>query len=835
MSKQKSTPKFLGGNRFVMTPLAASVVAALSPTAPAMAQDNDASKLEEIVVTATRRELNLQDVAQSITAFTTSDLKEMGVKTMEDYIKAMPSVALTQSRPGVTSLTMRGVSTGSYEYRLGSQVSVYLDDQAMTTSAQNISVRAIDMERIETLPGPQSTLFGSSSQTGTLRLITNKPDPRGFSGEVGVDAGSTKDGDSSYDIYGHVNFPLGENFAVRAVGYTSRDGGWIDNVLGSSYSGNYDNANAVEDDFNEFDTDGGRIAALWNISDGWSGMLSYVTETTESRGEWANDPSLGEHKIVRFIEDNRQDEWYSAALTLRGDLGFADLTVAAAHFDRDFAYEWDNQAYSQRKDRVYAGGYHKFTRDCYAANPNPGDCYAAAYYSNLYGYTDYANAPRYYTNYAFSTLVNDQQQERDQLEIRLQSTGEGKLRWMLGGYWEDVFDTWFYYTDVQDLTSTDAWAAANAYAYFYKYTSGYDNLTYPLPDSTYGYVQTMTRTNEQIAIFGEVEYDLSEELTVIAGMRWAENDRTELDRYEWPQGLSPLGGYDNNGFYGHTGKSDDTFYKLAVQYNLSDDKMVYGLFSQGFRLGGTNALRASDTGFVPRTYEPDYVDNYELGLKSQWADNTVQLNVQLFHMKWSGYQDSVSSIGPWWVRGTVNAGSAEATGLEAELTWQVSENFRVKGSLFRGKSEFGEDSFHPESGNLTIRKGMTMPGSPESKAWVSLGYDIPGVLGGDFWTYYDFSYQSETWNNTGNIRDNDVTGLAPSWTHSNLIFGLDFESDLSLTIKINNLFDETTHSYMNTGIRGNAEEFPGQARDLTNRNEGRPRTIWFTARKGFGS
>ena len=831
MAKHHSTPKSLSAKRFVVTPLSAAIVMALAPTQPVIAQDIDSVRLEEIIVTATRRELNLQDVAQSITAFSTADLKQMGVKTMEDYIMAMPSVALTTSRPGITSLTMRGVSTGSYEYRLNSQVAVYLDDQAMTTSAQHISVRAIDMERIETLPGPQSTLFGSSSQTGTLRLITNKPDSNGFSGEVGFDFGTTKDGATSYDIYGHLNIPLSDNFAVRAVGYTSRDGGWIDNVLGSSYSGNYDNANVVQDDYNEFDTDGGRIAALWNISEGWSGMLSYVTETTESTGEWANDPSLGEHSIVRFIVDNRQDEWYSAALTLRGDLGFADLTVAAAHFDRDFAYEWDNQAYSQRKDRVYAGGYLKFTRDCYAANPNYGDysCYFAGYYAG------YSYAPRYYTNYAFATLLNDQQQERDQLEIRLQSKGDGKLRWMLGGYWEDVFDTWFYYTDVQDLMNTDAWTFAQAYAYYYKYTSGYDNLQYPLPPTTYGYVQTMFRTNEQIAIFGEVEYDLTDDLTVIAGMRWAENERSEIDRYEWPQGLSPLGGYDNNGFYGETGKSDDTFFKFALQYNLDDDKMIYGLFSQGFRLGGSNALRASDTGFVPRTYEPDYLDNYELGLKSQWADNTVQLNVQLFYMKWSGYQDSVFSIGQWWVRGTINAGGAETTGVEAELIWQVSDNFRIKGSLFRGKSEFKEDYVHPESGALTIRKGMTMPGSPESKAWLSLVYDIPGVLGGDFWTYYDFSYQSETWNTTSNIRDNDVTGLAPSWTHSNLIFGLDYDNDLSVTIKINNLFDEATHSYMNTGIRGNAEEFPGQTRDLTNRNEGRPRTVWFTMRKGFGS
>jgi outer membrane receptor protein involved in Fe transport len=164
--------------KFVMTPLAASVVAALSPSGPVQAQEPEEKSraLDEITVTATRRELNLQDVAQSITAFSTSDIAEMGVRSMADYIKAMPSVALTETKPGVTSLSMRGVSGGAFEYRLQDQTAIYLDEQAMTTSAQNISVRPIDMERIEVLPGPQGTLFGSSSQTGTLRLITNKPD-----------------------------------------------------------------------------------------------------------------------------------------------------------------------------------------------------------------------------------------------------------------------------------------------------------------------------------------------------------------------------------------------------------------------------------------------------------------------------------------------------------------------------------------------------------------------------------------------------------------------------------------------------------------------------------
>ncbi|MGI9199688.1 MAG: TonB-dependent receptor plug domain-containing protein, partial [Woeseiaceae bacterium] len=230
--------------KYAMTPLAAGVVAALNPSGAALAQESEegSNALDEITVTATRRELNLQDVAQSITAFSNQDIADMGVRSMADYVKAMPSINLTETKPGVTSLAIRGISNGAFDYRLQDQTTIYLDEQAMTTSAQNISVRPIDMERIEVLPGPQGTLFGSSSQTGTLRLITNKPDFKEFAAMIQTDVGSTTGGAESYDISGMLNFAISETFAVRAVGYTSLEGGWVDNIYGLSYSGNFDNA-----------------------------------------------------------------------------------------------------------------------------------------------------------------------------------------------------------------------------------------------------------------------------------------------------------------------------------------------------------------------------------------------------------------------------------------------------------------------------------------------------------------------------------------------------------------------------------------------------------------
>ena len=230
--------------------VAAAVATALSVPAINVqnlwAQDSSNVALEEIIVTATKRELNLQDVGQAIMVLSNADIEKMGIKSMADYVKALPSVVLTAERPGQNDLVMRGITQDAYTWYVDSIVALYLDEQPMTTSSQQVGVRAIDIQRIEALAGPQGTLFGSTSQSGTLRMITNKPDHTGSYGQVETSYGTIKNGDSSFDVNGYVNIPLVDDvLSMRAVGYTSSDGGYVDNVLGSSFSGSYDNSTIV--------------------------------------------------------------------------------------------------------------------------------------------------------------------------------------------------------------------------------------------------------------------------------------------------------------------------------------------------------------------------------------------------------------------------------------------------------------------------------------------------------------------------------------------------------------------------------------------------------------
>jgi len=817
---------------YVMTPLATAVIAALSPTEAVVAQEDDGPRIEEIIVTATKREMSLQDVPHSIDVLSTVELERIGAKSLEDVIKALPSVAINSTVPGRNSLVIRGVSSGAFEYRTDAQVAVYLDEQPLTTNSQQVGFRAIDMARVESLAGPQGTLFGSSSQTGTIRYITNKPNHQGVAGRVEARYGTTKGGADSYELNGHINLPVAEDkFAVRAVGYTSLDGGYVDNVLGSSLSGNFDNADVVEDDFNEYEADGGRIAALWNMGDKWSLLASLVTERTHSEGTWDTDPYLGDHKITRFVKEFRDDDWYSAGLTLNGDLGFAELSVSATHLDRDIAYLWDNNTYAHFKDRWWGGGlYYELY---YAGNPD---------------YAYYPNYPLYDSDYIHSSIFNEQEQQRDAIELRLTSSGESKLQWTAGAYYEDVYDEWYYGSSQPGIEDTRMWGYANYLAYYYGVANYYNNytpntnITYPLVVTDVSYSNTLRRSVKQKALFAEVSYDLTDDLTVLGGVRWAEYDRDTFSRFSFPEGMPAGDRGTTDGSFSSSGKTDDTIYKVSLSYTIDDQRMVYALFSQGFRLGGINSPRAAATGAVPVEYLPDYLDNYEVGIKSQWLNNRLTVNADFFLMEWRDYQEG-ASFGQWWLRGTVNANSSETKGFDVQADWQATERLFLSANLFMADPEFTSDWANDfeggliqppgDEGSLDIKKGMPMPNSPERKYFISAYYEIPDVLGGDFWVYLDHSYESEKWNTSSNIVNDNRFGIAPSWTYSSLKFGLMLQNGLEFDVHVRNLFDEKGYGYVSTGSNNDADLF-NDPREHNLRALSQPRTVWFSVRKNFG-
>jgi iron complex outermembrane receptor protein len=828
-SKRQSSRK-----SFSLTPLSAAIVSALSTGGTAVAQESDSGSLaiEEIMVTATKRELSLQDIPHSIDVLSAVDLQRMGAKDLEATLRALPSIGLVSLQPGQNSLVIRGITTGPFEYRTEAQVAVYLDEQPMSSNSQQVGFRAIDMARVEHLPGPQGTLFGASSQTGTLRFISNKPNFDGISGQIEVSGATTEGGDASSDINGFLNIPLvDQKLAARVVAYSSHDGGYVDNIFGTSLSGNYDNADFVKKNHNEYDVTGGRVHLLWNISDNWSAMLSYVGEETEGIGAWDGDAALGDYEVTRFQDEIRTDDWTSTSLTLSGDVGFADLSLTYTLFDRDIVYQYDNMTYSQSKDYNYG------------------------YYCNYYG-----TSCLYYGNFYPSYIFNDQEQSRDAAEIRLVSNGDSKLQWTVGAYYEDFQNDWFYGAKVPGMENTSAWAAAQAYAYYYGYPNYYNNYdpnpnqAYPLAVTDIMYSNTFAQNIKQTAVFGELSYDITDKLNIFGGLRWAEFDKDTFESYDFPGGLLPIGDRTSgDGSFRSVVSKDDTIHKFGVRYQIDDERMIYAIKSQGFRVGGNNSPRSVGTGRVPESYTGDFLNNYEIGIKSSWMDGRLTMNASAFFMEWKDYLQGADfgGDGEWWLGGTVNAGGAETLGIEMQLHFQATERLRLSANIFNADAKFQDDFCNNfENGiklpcdtladgsndpdDINIRMGQDMPNSPDTKYTVNAYYEIPDVLGGDLWFYADYSFTSSTWNGTSEARDNDTEGLAPSRNYSNLSMGMQWPNAFSFDLVINNVTEEKGYSYVWTGEGGSADTF-GDPRYQQQRAQDRPRTVWLSLRKGFGN
>lgn len=776
----------------VVQPITAAVVAALNPIGAAQAQDEDGLRVEEIVVTATKRELNIQDVGQSITAITTEDIKKQAFQSMEDVMRVLPSVSLANALPGRNSIIFRGLSTGTQEYYTDSQVAVYLDEQPITTISQQPDFRMVDIERIESLPGPQGTLFGSSSQSGTVRYITRKADPGAYSAEVSVGLSNTKGGEANHEVEGWLNIPLVEDrLALRVVGYTTHDGGYVDNVLGTTLEGSQNNANVVEEDYNEWDNDGGRLSARWIMSDSFELTLSHIVHNSSTEGSWETDPAVGDFKHTKFFKEIRDDDWYQTSATIRGDLGFAELTATASFFEREIVYEWDNMVYEQWKD-AYWGPYYAL----------------------------------YDSDYTFGTIFNDQEVTRDAYELRLTSTGESRLQWMIGGYYEDSFVGWFYGAENPDYVGTTSWYAAQYYAYYYNYL-GYD-VQYPLPETIIGYSETYSNAVTQTAVFGELKYNLTDEWQVTVGSRWFEYDRDTTTIYQFPQGLPPFGSFDTGGREDASGVESDTVFKFGTTYHLDDDIMAFALYSEGFRLGGHNNRRAANTGFVPLIFESDKVENIEIGLKSSLAAGKLILNVIAFRVEWEDIQINRSGVdGKWWLRGTLNGGRGENQGFEIDARWQASSNLYLYGNGSFGDPKYAEDI---STTFVDIPKNTPMVWAYKEKLSLGLEYTILDVFGGYAWLGYNYSYEGSKWNTLSNSIDRDPEGKVPSWNLSNFHAGIATDGGWTYQLTIRNAFDQLGLNSLSNNSSG---DLFGDPRFNNIRNYARPRTIGLKVTKRF--
>ena len=746
-------PIALGVRTALLTKRHAPLVATtLLASSLAFGQAGNTGVLEEIVVTAQKREENLQAVPISINVLDQRMLQELNITGFSDYVLRLPNVSYQGYGPGQAQIYMRGCSDGGDGNFSGTNPStaIYLDEQPVTAIGRNLDVQIYDMARIEALGGPQGTLYGSSSQCGTIRLITNKPSTEGFEGGYDLGVSSVADGDEGYSAKGFVNFPLSDNAAIRLVGWHEEEGGWIDSIAGTATfsrsgitvqnSGNADsNFDTVEEDYNTLTNSGLRAMLGIDLNDNWTLNASVNVQVQETDGVFADQPNgadlpggpavtpVGQGKVIRFAQDDYEDEWTQFGLTLNGDLGdWATLTVAGSYLDREVQYDIDYSLYSE-----------------YSA-------YVELYYSCEYFYDPASMGYLYYQNCVDPRMQynNDSDIEVTTIEARLQSSGDGPLNWVAGLFYQTndhaYFNQW-HIPPIDDITGNGN--AINA-------------DTWNVRGETDLYFATnQVRNIDHQAFFGEISYDFTDKLTALVGARFFEIEEDLSGfvgtRFAGSYSECAAAGISNNiprnqtstsappcGSGLHNSETDST-YKFNLTYQFTDDVLVYFTFSQGFRPGGINRVGTTN---IPQFYNSDTVDNIEVGWKTTLANNRVRFNGAIYRMEWDGiqltrFQPSESLLGL-----TQNAADAEMTGIEANLDWLINDNWNLSVAMSISDAELSQDFAQDASGMpVDAPAGTELPMAPQSKYTILTRYNFDNAA----WNPYvqaSWAWTNETFN-----------------------------------------------------------------------------------------
>src|SRR6202046_2835160 len=299
--------------------LAGGVPVAQAQTAPASAKASDT--LEEVPVTAQKVTENLQNVPVSIEAIGTQKIEQLNIANLDDYVEYLAGVTTIKSigqggnGVGTTHVYMRGINSGQDGNHSGSQptVGTYFDEQPVTTIDGTVDMHIYDIARIEVLEGPQGTLYGASSEAGTVRIISNKPDPTGFKAGYDLDLNNVDHGGTGYDVEAFVNLPLTSTAAVRLVGWDQHDAGYISNVHGTvtfpTSGAVFDNAALVKKDYNTVETTGGRAALKVELNDSWTIMPTVMGQVQRTDGDFAYNPAVGDLEVQHYFPQYVRDSW----------------------------------------------------------------------------------------------------------------------------------------------------------------------------------------------------------------------------------------------------------------------------------------------------------------------------------------------------------------------------------------------------------------------------------------------------------------------------------------------------------------------------------------------
>ena len=710
------------------------------------------AQVDQIVVTATKRAENAQDIPVAVQALGSETLDDLRVDNFTDYLKQLPGVTAGGSGPGQSTIYIRGLASTTPNLTtagvagLAPNVALYLDEQPLAQPGRNLDVYAADLSRVEVLPGPQGTLFGASSQAGTIRLITNKPRLGEFQASASAGVSTTKGGEISTKFEGMMNVPVTDNLALRVVGYIDDAGGYIDNVAGTrnaSASARFrpegtvrangvpvsaaragfqstadlsgvtfldaDNANLVEEDFNDTKYTGFRASALYEFNDDWRITVSHARQNLDSDGVFFADPDLGEYEIQRFEDDRLDDDFNNTSWTLEGRLGALEVLYTGAFTDRDTSQRVD---YS---DYLYVGQYLPYYI-----------CDGSVTYPGMAAPSGTCQAPNLYVDSVTETQVFTH-------ELRFNTPSEKRIRATAGVFYSDLTldernDFTYPGSVLADVFGQPvAGHPNNGFAPNYPFMTGYISDAGPFPAEVI-FRNDIRRTDKQLGFFGEASFELvPETLTLTFGTRYYD---IEVD-FEGSANASFCNSYqaDANAFgtdisdiYNGDGQvtfrgtcdtsrhltytegqsvadimavdpmlttaqatqifnalaapdkasTDGFIFKGNLSWTPTDDLLFYATYSQGFRPGLLNRPGGATSGSgytVPFAIDTDEVTNYELGWKMQLFENQLQFNGNAFFVEIERLQTTIFDPSITNLFFSDNAANAEILGVEGNVTY----------------------------------------------------------------------------------------------------------------------------------------------------------------------
>ena len=695
----------------------------------ASAQQADQAAIQEIIVTATKREANLQDVPFSVSATSQDQIRNSGAVDIVDLARNIAGFAIADLGPGQSQMAIRGISSGQVirdQPGVKEQVGVYLDESPISVALFTPDLELFDLERFEVLRGPQGTLFGAGSESGTVRYITRQPQLGKT--EVSLDASleTVSHGDEGGYLRAALNLPVSDVVAARLVGYWHHLPGFVDAITPIGPIGaNSPSGFNVQKAINDGDRSGVRLAFLVKPSAELSITPRIMFQKLETNGYPRSDlynilanpytttqpaVTIGSLQQYRQQHDGLTDDFTLGDVRVDYDTGPGTLTAITSFTHRNVLVA---------RDATQLSGSVTF---------------------DVFGNVFTPNNPA-------GVRTNSELNDRTHLnvfsqEVRFASNGKQAIDWLVGGFFQHVGRRYG-----QDLPTPgyDALVAAGGFPF---------GPTDPAVPADTPFFSDLSYRLKQYAAFGEGTWHATDQWAVTAGLRYYKFNEDKFLNFDGWFTLPPThvpGSTDSNGVSP----------RLIVSYKPISDVELSAQAARGFRLGGINdplnIPLCSPVDLVVFGSQKNWKDektwNYELGAKTQWMDRRVTLNVAAFYADIKDLQ-ATTTAGTCSSRIVFNVPTARSTGVEAELFARPTANwdFGISATVVDAKLTSSVTStIPPPAGSPPgtpptvvvvggLADGNRLPTAPKTQAVGSVGYTMPVQGGTDFFANATIQY-----------------------------------------------------------------------------------------------